>query len=233
MGIVVCFTAILFLSAQPLQGCDMSAFVQSDFAARCQLLLDLGEKAVITRQVGHPDTQKHAGNLSREWVRFFLAHGSAATRPPSLSFIASSTWETSIRDIGMSIAATTRGEIDPADYEIMRFRIGLLKDSQGLELIQKSLLATSSFETGSSVAWLEHELLGPGAVIAEHLQANKALLARLEATAALHLTTAEKIDGMTASESAEIVAAFSESFRKSVKEDLHFWQKLFFCENSQ
>ena len=232
-GIVVCFMTILFLFSLPLYGCDMSVFVQSDFAARCQLLIDLGEKAMIAKQVGHPDTQKHSGNLSREWVRFFLAHGAATTRPPSLAFIASSTWEASIREIGMSIAATTRGEIDPASYEIMRFRIGLLKDAQGLEQVQKSLLATSSFETGSSsVAWLEHELLGPGAVIAEHLQANQTLLARLESMAALHLSTAEKIDQMAASESAEIVAAFSDSFKKSVREDLRFWQQLFFCEKS-
>ena len=103
MGIVVCIVAF-FLASSPLRACDMSAFVQSDFAARCQELLDLFKKAHTAWRVSHPDKEKHSGNLSREWVRFFLAHGNAVNRPPSFAFIASSSWETGINELGTSIA---------------------------------------------------------------------------------------------------------------------------------
>ena len=122
------FLLLLFqLVAGRAAACDMSAFVQGDFAARCQLLLDLCEKATIAQRVSHPDSQKHNGNLSREWVRFFLAHGSAATRPPSLNLVASATWETGVKNLGFSIAELTRGEISAEAYEIMRLKIDLIK----------------------------------------------------------------------------------------------------------
>ena len=231
MGIVACFLAISLFFPSSIHGCDMSAFVQSDFAARCQLLLDLCDKATISRRVSHPDMAKHAGNLSREWVRFFLAHGMAATRPPSLDFIASTTWEAAINELGMSIAATTRGEIDFDNYELMRFKISLLKDSERLATVQKVLNASKTSDiASSSVQWLEREFIGPGAVIAEHLQSNQTLLARLESSASFHLSTAERIDKLTASESAEIVAAFAENLKNAARADRQFWQHLFFCD---
>lgn len=231
MGIVACFLAIVLLFPSSLQGCDMSAFVQSDFAARCQLLLDLCEKATISRRVSHPDRAKHAGNLSREWVRFFLAHGMAATRPPSLDFIASTTWEAAIKELGMSIAATTRGEIDSDNYDLMRFKIGLLRDAERLATVQKVLKASETADIASgSIQWLEKEFIGPGAAIAEHLQPNQALLARLESSASFFLSTAERIDALAASESAEIVAAFADNLKNAARADRQFWRHLFFCD---
>ncbi len=234
MGIVVCFLALALLLPSSLPGCDMSAFVQSDFAARCQLLLDLCEKATISRRVAHPDMTKHTGNLSREWVRFFLAHGKAATRPPSLSFIASAAWETGINDLGMSIAAVTRGEINVPEYELLRFKIGLLKNTKELAVAQNALLqapdtASGSFTVTSSVQWLEKEFIGPGAVIAEQLQQNPELLARLETSASEYYAAAARIDALAASEPAQVIETFSRNLKEAAKADLQFWQRLFFC----
>lgn len=227
-GIVVCFLAAAMLMGNALSGCDMSAFVQSDFAARCQLLLDLCDKAVISYRVRHPDTKKHAGNLSREWVRFYLAHGMAATRPPSLEFIATTTWESAINDLGISIAAVTRGDFAPGDYELTRVKIGLLKNPQGLETAHKALAKSSNLNASGSIEWLENEFIGPGSVFAEHLQQSPELLARLETSASDFYATAARIDAMVASEPAEVVEAFSRSFKEMARGELRFWQRLLF-----
>ncbi len=237
-GIVVCFLTIFILNS--LSACDMAAFVQSDFAARCQLLLDLCDKAVIARRVGHPDQQKHIGNLSREWVRFFLAHGNAATKPPSLGFIATSSWETGVNEMGLSIATVTRGEVEPANYELLRFKIGLLKDAQKLAAMRSALIAATVSDAdaataSSSIKWLEQRFIGPGAVISQSLQQNPYLLARLENSASEHMATAERIDRLAAQEasendSSEAVMAISENLKEAARTDLRFWQRLFFCD---
>lgn len=208
----------------------MTAFVQSDFAARCQLLQELSDKTVIARRVSHPDLQKHIGNLSREWVRFFLAHGQAINRPPSLSFIASSTWETAVKDMGMAIAATTRGEIDQQAFELLRFKIGLLKDSSALETVQQALKASANATASSSLQWLEIEYLGPADVIAKLLETNPTLVTRLQTSASMHFSTAGRIDRLAAAESAAIVDAVTENFKKEVRADRRFWEQLFFCD---
>ena len=229
MGIVACFI-LLILWPGTLSGCDMTAFVQSDFAARCQLLQDLSDKTFIARRVSHPDLQAHVGNLSREWVRFFLAHGQAENRPPSLSFVASSTWETAVKELGMAVAATTRGEIDEPAFELLRFKIGLFKDAAGLKTVHQALKASVNASASSSIQWLQIEYLGPADVIAEHVQTNPTLMTRLQTSVAMHFSAAERIDRLAASETAAIVAAVADNFKKEVRADRRFWERLFFCD---
>lgn len=215
----------------------MSAFVQGDFAARCQLLLDLCEKATIAQRVSHPDSLKHNGNLSREWVRFFLAHGSAATKPPSLGFIASATWETGVKNLGFSIAGLTRGEISAEAYEILRLKIDLIKNPAKIEETRKAFYQIGSSQanhanTGrdKSVKWLEQNFLGPVSAFAEKLNKSPLLLGRLESSAATFLETAGRIDSINGSDSAGLAAAFSEGLQTSVSEELKFWRSIFFCD---
>lgn len=228
------FLLLLFqLVAGRAAACDMSAFVQGDFAARCQLLLDLCEKATIAQRVSHPDSQKHNGNLSREWVRFFLAHGSAATRPPSLNLVASATWETGVKNLGFSIAELTRGEISAEAYEIMRLKIDLIKNPAKIEEARQVFSQVDTIQKSdnkdSRVKWLEQKFLGPGSAIAEKLNRSPLLLSRLESSAATFLETAGRVDSINGSDSAELTAAFSEGLQNSVSEELRFWRQLFFC----
>ncbi|HNS08704.1 MAG TPA: hypothetical protein PKN29_03330 [Candidatus Ozemobacteraceae bacterium] len=236
-GTVIFFLLLLSVAGNA-SACDMSAFVQGDFAARCQLLLDLCEKATIAQRVAHPDSQKHNGNLSREWVRFFLAHGSAATRPPSLGFIASATWETGVKNLGFSIAELTRGEISAEAYEILRLKIDLIKNPAKIEETRQVFYQTGASQADhenvskeKSLKWLEQNFLGPGSVIADKLSKSPLLLNRLESSAATFLETAGRIDSINGSESAGLAAAISEGLQNSVSEELHFWQQLFFCDS--
>jgi len=228
----VFFLLLFQLIAGKVTACDMSAFVQGDFAARCQLLLDLCEKATIAQRVSHPDSSKHNGNLSREWVRFFLAHGSAATRPPSLGFIASATWETGVKNLGFSIAGLTRGEISAEAYEILRLKIDLIKNPGKIEEAKKVFSQTDSIQTSKNgwVKWLEKKFIGPGSAVADKLSKSPLLLSRLESSAATFLETADRIDSINGSDSAELAAAFSEGLQNSVSEELEFWRHLFFCD---
>lgn len=234
-GTAVFFLLLFLLIAYKAPACDMSAFVQGDFAARCQLLLDLCEKATIAQRVSHPDSPKHNGNLSREWVRFFLAHGSAATRPPSLGFIASATWETGVKNLGFSIAGLTRGEISAEAYEILRLKIDLIKNPAKIEDAKKVFSQTDSIQTSDSkdgwVKWLEKRFIGPGSAVADKLGKSPLLLSRLESSAATFLETADRIDSINGSDSAELAAAFSEGLQNSVSSELQFWRQLFFCDD--
>ncbi len=238
-GTAVFFLLLLQLVAGKASACDMSAFVQGDFAARCQLLLDLCEKTTIAQRVSHPDTQKHSGNLSREWVRFFLAHGSAATRPPSIGFIASATWETGVRNLGFSIAELTRGEISAEAYEILRLKIDLIKNPAKIEETRKAFYQIGASQADhahtsrdKSVKWLEQNFLGPVSAFAEKLGKSPLLLSRLESSAATFLETADRIDSINGSDSAGLAAAFSEGLQTSVSEELKFWRQLFFCDET-
>lgn len=233
MGIVVCFFALFlpyFLAA-----CDMSAFVQGEFAARCQLLLDLCDKTAIARKSGHPDVDRHIGNLSREWVRFYLAHGNHATMPPTLTFIASSSWHAGLNEVGQAIAALTRTGLSEDDYEILRFRISLLKDEKQLAIVHKVFAGRSASEGASEHEtdirlWLEKSLFEPVTVMSDLLRSSPMLFARLENMANEHISTAARFETLTASEPAELAAAMAASIKEAVKSDMSFWQRLFFCE---
>jgi len=236
MGIVVCFL-VFFQISSPLYACDMSAFVQSDFASRCQELLDLFKKSHIAWRVAHPDKEKHAGNLSREWVRFFLAHGNAVNRPPSFSFIASSSWESGINELGASIAEVVSGKTEELNYELTCFRIQMLKDVQILESTRNKLLEAGKTGTNvpaNLVQWVEQQFIGPGMIIAEQLENSPMLLARLEREASEHFATAGRIDDLSKNEPVEIVEEVAKNLKKAARNNLGFWQRLFFCcsENS-
>ena len=234
-GTAVFFLLLFHLIAGRATACDMSAFVQGDFAVRCQLLLDLCEKAKIAQRVLHPDSQKHNGNLSREWVRFFLAHGSAATRPPSLGFIASATWETGVKNLGFSIAELTRGEISDEAYEILRLKIDLIKNPARIEEARQVFKQIDSIQTSDKEGWgkwLEQKFIGPGSAVAGKLDRSPLLLGRLESSAATFLEMAHRIDSISDSDSIELAPAFSEGLQSSVSGELQFWRRIFFCDDT-
>ena len=94
----IIFAAALIIIAQTTYSCDMTAFVQSEFADRCQRLINLVDKAYISVAVEHPNSDKRLSEMSKDWIDFYLSHGKKEVQPPNMSFISPDIWERNLKD---------------------------------------------------------------------------------------------------------------------------------------
>lgn len=233
-GLTGVLLLLMLLCAARLSGCDMSAFTQSEFAERCQFLLSLCEKVNLARSLGHPDIETYNGTLSREWVRFFLAHGNNASIPPSLSFIASDSWSAGMNEIGFAIAREIDTGIDNEKFNRLRLRILLLKEPQRIEKLHGILAArhqfiTKNIDNSERKEWLEKALLLPANVIREQLNENPELLSRLQYEVESHLSSFNRvIEYEKAGTEEEILAALFASLQQEINLEMLFWETLFF-----
>jgi len=236
---------LLTICSANLKACDMSAFVQSDFAERCQLLLDLCEKAYLVRNLDHPDIKLHNGALSREWVRFYLAHGNHANTPPTLAFIASDSWSEAMNDVGQVIARLINTGIDKTDLNRLNLRILLLKEPQRIEKLHQVFKSRREFVEKSSVTdqnilensdssnkrkiWLDQALLVPGTAIHEQLADNAELLHKLHTDIDSHIDAFKRIlEHENAGTDQEVIAGLFNSLQQEINLDMNFWETLFF-----
>lgn len=216
-----------------LNACDMSAFVQSDFSARCQLLIDLCEKTALAKKLGHPDQKKIANELSREWIRFFLAHGEHSTAPPSLSFIATNTWNMEIKKIGHQIARLVRNS-DQTDLEKLKYQLNLLKTPETIKKIQRVLeqRESSSFVPKNLKrlnAFLNKNLLQPAHEISTTLAPESLLVAKLEDLVNFHLQSSSRIAKLKKEGySADTIHSLLKNLSQEIDNDFTFWESLFF-----
>ncbi|MBU1105977.1 MAG: hypothetical protein KKB51_04840 [Candidatus Riflebacteria bacterium] len=224
---------VLLMNAN-IYACDMSTFVQSEFAERCQFLLNLCEKADLARSLGHPDIQKHTGALSREWVRFYLAHGNEMNLPPTLSFVASGSWNVGMSEIGHAISRLINVGIDRGALNRLKFRIILLKEPSRIEKLKQVFANRSKFvEQNDGLTemkvWLENALLVPATILFDQLSGYPYLLDRLRTDVDSHIATFERIkESERAGTDPEVVAGLFGSLQNEINFDIGFWETLFF-----
>lgn len=225
---------LLIFAVSSLPACDMTAFVQSEFGERCQLLLELCEKAYLARRLAHPDIDAYNGAMSREWVRFFLAHGTHANVPPSLTFIASDSWSFAMNEIGNTIACASKTGIDKSEMNRLRLRIKLIKEPQRIEVLQKVFAARQLYLVGTRGLsgkrdWVEQALLIPANALHQELEEVPELLQQLQTEVNSHLETFNHIlEQESNGIDQEIVAALFSSLQTEIELDMSFWQKLFY-----
>jgi len=217
-----------------LPACDMSAFVQSDFAERCQLLLDLCEKADLARSLAHPDINNYNSALSREWIRFFLAHGNHANIPPTLTFIATDSWSIAMTDVGNHISGLIYSGIDREKMNGLRFKIMLLKEPQRIESLHKIFVTRREFienreSSPDMEAWFAQALILPANALHTELGEVPELLHQLQAEVNSHIETFQRIlEHKKSGTDPEVVAALFSSLQEEIETDMTFWEKLFF-----
>lgn len=235
---------LMTICSADLKACDMSAFVQSDFAERCQLLLDLCEKTNLVRSLDHPDIKIHTGALSREWVRFYLAHGNYVSIPPTLAFIASDSWSDAMRDVGQAIASLINTGIDKTELNRLNLRITLLKEPQRIEKLHQVFKSRRDFLEKSGKAdhdilavsdsdnrkiWLDQALLVPGTAIHEQLADNAELLHKLSTDIDSHLDAFKRImEHENAGTDREVIEILFNNLQQEINLDMSFWEALFF-----
>ncbi len=225
---------IMLVATGSLFACDMSAFTQSEFAERCQLLLNLCEKANLARNLGHPDSKIYNGALSREWVRFFLAHGNHASIPPSLSFVASDSWSIGMNEIGLAITREVSNGIDEKEFNRLRLRILLIKEPQRIEKLHGIFAGRQRFiakndDNTDRKNWLEKALLLPASAILEQLNENPELQDQLQYEIESYLSSFDRVleyekEGCEE----EILAALFTNLQQEINLDMLFWEALFF-----
>ena len=211
----------------------MSAFVQSDFSARCQLLIDLCEKTALTSKVEHPDQKKVANELSREWISFFLAHGEHATAPPTLTFIATQTWNIGIKKIGHEIARLVRNK-EKTDLEKLKFQLSLLKNPDTIKKVQTALKqrrnqnsVPDDFE--QLKPFLNKSLLKPAHEISTTLNPESLLVIRLENSVNYHLQSFSRIAGLKEKGyTPETIKSLVKNLSQEIDNDFTFWESLYF-----
>lgn len=123
------FLFCLLVLSSTCGACDLNAFVQDDFSARFQKMLDNAQKLQVANMVNHPDKSSIAGALNRQWVEFYLAHGmNDSGIPPAYGFIATATWLQTMKLNGQRIADLSRQQLDATEHEVLYLQLSLLID---------------------------------------------------------------------------------------------------------
>lgn len=233
-GVAGVFFFTIALTMQ-LAACDMSAFVQSEFAERCQLLLDLCDKADLARSLAHPDIAGYNGALSREWIRFFLAHGNHSNIPPTLAFIATDSWNIAMNEVGNAIAALINTGIDRENMHRLRFRVMLMKEPQRIETLQKIFdgrrkqLLSATEQWSDREAWFTQTLILPANELHAQVGEVPELLHRLQTEVDSHIAAFQRIiEHEKNGTDPEVVAALFSSLQQEIDLDMAFWETLFF-----
>jgi hypothetical protein len=217
----------------PLYSCDMSVFVQSEFSERCQLLIDLCDRTDLATRLSHPDRLKHSGELSREWVRFYLAHGKHLTIPPTLAFIATDSWNTAMNDMGMAVAEIIRNDYSPETLECLRLRLNLLKKPDEIEKVQKNLQQRKAFVTagnsGSNLQiWLENALIKPAEAIGSTLTDSPYLVERIQVSVNTSIDAFKRLEKNQQDLAREVTDNLFSALKQEMDNEFSFWQNLFF-----
>ncbi len=225
---------LIFFCAVAVSACDMSAFVQTDFSERCQLLLDLSDKLALTRRLDHPDSRRINGELTREWIRFFLAHGRHVTAPPTLKFIATDTWEAGINEIGFKLAAFTRDSASADDKVYFRCKISLLKSPEKVQQLHEALNKRKMhLQQGKKIenldTWFETALIKPASLMIELLDEEQVLFERLNAEVEFQIAAKERIKALIQENYPEIVInSLIENLKNELNQEMQFWESLFY-----
>jgi len=228
------FLFLLMAISAATCACDISAFSQTEFGERCQLLIDLSERIMIARKYSHPDQYKFIGDLAKEWIRFYLAHGEAVLAPPSLTFIASDSWDAGIKEIGDGISAFTRNDAESAYIQGSLFRISLLKTPEKIVdahklLIERQTISDNLPEVDEVNVWLEKSLIKTASYVIAQLDSFPLLYDRLNSEVEFCLKSAERIksyhqEGMDK----EALKILLQKLQQDVNSEMRFWQNLYF-----
>lgn len=169
----IIFAAALIIIAQTTYSCDMTAFVQSEFADRCQRLINLVDKAYISVAVEHPDSDKRLSEMSKDWIDFYLSHGKKEVQPPNMSFISPDIWERNLKDLGIEFKNFLQKKIDSKSYQKILLTLNLFKNEEKLAQLHSSLKAAKLCERQLNKIdnldlWLNTRLLIPYSLIYDY-----------------------------------------------------------------
>lgn len=178
--------------------CDMSAFVQSEFADRCQRLINHVDKAYISVAVEHPDSDKKLSEVSKDWIDFYLSHGNRTVQPPNMNFISSDIWERNIKDLGIKFGKFLHKKLDAKTYQTIILNLTMFKNEEKLTQLHNSFKAADTSEKDLSKidnieSWIDIKLLIPYNLIYAYEKDYSELASDLNETIEEHLDTFKRL----------------------------------------
>jgi hypothetical protein len=150
---------VLSLFPQPIEACDPSQFVLSEFAGRCQRLVQTIQDLDLARRLARPDQEKRRQDMLSAWITFFLGHGD---RPPPLAGVdlGGRNWASHTRQLGYRIGRFALQEAPADDLEAMVMPLHLLTDPPRLEKIHGILASNDWAGSWKTLAGLTSEFPG-------------------------------------------------------------------------
>ncbi len=178
--------------------CDMSAFVQSEFADRCQRLINFVEKAYISDAVEHPDSDKKLSEVSKDWIDFYLSHGNKSVQPPNMNFISPDIWERNIKDLGFKLEQLLHKKLDAKTYQTIVLNLTLFKNEEQLSQLHDIFKTANNSEKDITKikdieSWIDNKLLIPYNLIFAYEKDFSELVSDLNATVEEHLDSFKRL----------------------------------------
>ena len=215
--------------------CDMSAFVQSEFADRCQRLINFVEKAYISVAVEHPDSDKKLSEVSKDWIDFYLSHGNRTVQPPNMNFISPDIWERNIKDLGYKFGQFLHKKMDAKTYQTIILNLTLFKNEEQLSQLHNSFKAANTSEKDLSKienieSWIDIKLLIPYNLIYAYEKDYSELASDLNATVEEHLDSFKRLREFVENKdkSNETKQFYFDMINEDIDKTLDKWEKRYY-----
>ncbi len=215
--------------------CDMSAFDQSDFAERCQRLIDYTNKAYIAIAVQHPDTDKRLSEVSKDWIDFYLSHGNRGVQPPNMSFISPEIWERNIKALGTHFEKFLRKKATTKSYQSIVLELSLFKSNEQLSQLHNCFKVSEICETDLNKIdnldlWLEARLLTPCSLIYDYEKEFPELISDLNCKVEVHLDEIKSLKENIKSGkyTKEALQNLFDIIKNNIKKNLNTWEMQYF-----
>ena len=231
---ILCVISLLLLSNIAFC-CDMSAFVQSEFADRCQRLINFVEKAYISVALEHPDADKKLSEVSKDWIDFYLSHGNRNVQPPNMNFISAEIWERNIKELGMKLEPFLHKKMDSKTYQTIILNLTLFKNEEQLSRLHNSFKAAETSERDLSKVkdiehWIDIKLLIPYNLIYAYEKDFSELVSGLNASVEEHLDSFKRLREFIENKdkSEEAKQFFFDMLNEDIDKTLIDWEKRYY-----
>ena len=231
---IICLI-LLILSSNCAFCCDMTAFVQSEFADRCQRLINFVEKAYISVALEHPDSDKKLSEVSKDWIDFYLSHGNRNVQPPNMSFISADIWERNIKELGMKFGQLLHKKLDSKTYQSLILNLTLFKNEEQLLQLHNSFKAANTNERDLSKVkdieyWIDIKLLIPYNLIYAYEKDFSELVSDLNTTVEEHLDSYKRLKEFVENKdkSDETKQFYFDMINEDIDKTLEKWEKRYY-----
>lgn len=210
----------------------MTAFVQSEFAERCQRLINWCNKADTALLVNHPDSEKLLNEVSKDWVNFYLSHGNASVQPPNMSFIAPEIWNNNLKKLGNSFSDYIHKNQNSNDHQKMLLKIYCFKNEESLQNLHNSFKASElcerDFKKISNLEdWFECRFQAPFELVYAYIQPYQELLNDLNIEIETQLAAFNDFYNDFPKLTDDVKQSYFNNINDSISESLLNWEKFF------
>lgn len=225
-------TCYFSLTSSYCLSCDMTTFVQSEFAERCQKLISYCNKADTALLINHPDTDKRLSEVSKDWINFYLSHGNSNVQPPNMSFIAPQIWNDSLKELGYCFSSFTHKKQTQKEHELMLLKINCFKNEELLQNLHNSFKASELCEININKIdniqeWFNCRFHGPFEQIFNYVEPYKNLSTDVKIEIEEHISDMQEFCKHLEVMTDDIKQDYFINLNNSIETTLLKWERIF------